>query len=186
MFFVIRVRINQDVVLTTKLAFEASNYCWMVGLNWVFKWLEKKGASIYQETMVFFFDFWWFILIGIHDLLPVSWSVRSRSTRRSLNWQKECFQSSNVDGLWWVYYMVFRATKVLANLNMVDGDWNMFYDFPDIGNFITPTDELHHFQRGSNHQPVNRTVMITRWSTWSTWLISARVLYTCPQGISRL
>ena len=50
------------------------------------------------------------------------------------------------------------------HLNMVDGDWNMFYDFPDIGNFITPTDELHHFQRGSNHQPVNRT-MITRWST---------------------
>jgi hypothetical protein len=33
--------------------------------------------------------------------------------------------------------------------------WNMFYDFPYIGNFIFPTD-FHIFQRGraKNHQPV--------------------------------
>ena len=33
--------------------------------------------------------------------------------------------------------------------------WNMFYDFPYIGNFIIPTDELHHFSEGLvYHQPV--------------------------------
>jgi hypothetical protein len=26
--------------------------------------------------------------------------------------------------------------------------WNMFYDFPDLGNFIIPTDELHHCSEG--------------------------------------
>jgi len=33
--------------------------------------------------------------------------------------------------------------------------WNMFYDFPYIGNFIFPTDELIFFRGvGLNHQPV--------------------------------
>jgi len=26
--------------------------------------------------------------------------------------------------------------------------WNIVYDFPYIGNFIIPTDELHHFSEG--------------------------------------
>jgi hypothetical protein len=34
----------------------------------------------------------------------------------------------------------------------------MFYDFPYIGNVITPTDELHHFTEGLvYHQPDNMT-----------------------------
>ena len=34
----------------------------------------------------------------------------------------------------------------------------MFYDFPYIGNVITPTDELHHFSEGQvNHQPDHMT-----------------------------
>jgi len=32
--------------------------------------------------------------------------------------------------------------------------WNLFYDFPYIGNVIIPTDELQHFSEGwLNHQP---------------------------------
>jgi hypothetical protein len=38
---------------------------------------------------------------------------------------------------------------------LVGGLEHEFYDFPYIGNFIIPTDELHHFSEGwLNHQPV--------------------------------
>ena len=36
--------------------------------------------------------------------------------------------------------------------NLVGGLEHEFYDFPYVGNFITPTD-FHSFQRGWNHQP---------------------------------
>ena len=53
---------------------------------------------------------------------------------------KELFPGNSVIG--------FHHPQRKRCCRLVGGDWNMFYDFPYIGNFIIPTDEVHHFSEG--------------------------------------
>jgi hypothetical protein len=48
--------------------------------------------------------------------------------------------------------MVYKPTNITGGPHRVDilvgGLEYVFYDFPYIGNFIIPTDEVHHFSEG--------------------------------------
>ena len=109
-------------------------------IRWKYEWDNMASSEIPDENGAFCENhktkcrMFYGIFVCARVALPVA--------------QQDSWHSSSIQGWPWKSTQRFSGQDVLTKMT---GWWfgtMEFYDFPYIGNFIIPTDELHHFSEG--------------------------------------
>ena len=101
-------------------------------------------------------------------VLALCWSLEFSSTQMESTYIFVGALWNQCNWLCWWFGTAYCVVRILPSIRSIHLSiypyiyiyiwlvvWHIFYDFPYIGNFIIPTDELHHLSEGLgwNHQP---------------------------------